>query len=92
LTEYNKRTTLQDIGVMLDRFIIEDKAMMNKYGEQIQYEDKLKYPLKDQSNWNMSIFGQAAESKDPSIPHYMDQQDNLGVGLEGSDTKMMDIL
>ena len=38
MTEYNKKTTLQDIGQLLDKFIVDEKAKMFKYAHP-QVED-----------------------------------------------------
>jgi hypothetical protein len=85
MLEYNKRTTLKDIGMLLDRFIVDEKASNLKFGMQVQREDKLKYPGKDQSSWNMSLFGAIMEEKSPLRPHVLDDHSALDSVVEGED-------
>lgn len=76
---------------MLDKFIIDEKAEMFKY-DMPHIEDKLRYPGKDQSNFDMHLFGQVLKGQDPLKPHILDDKSVLDTQPEGGDIKLRDII
>ena len=54
--EMNKKTTLEDIGKALDKFMVEEKAEGLRFWD-VSQDDHIKYASKDQNSYEMSWAG-----------------------------------
>lgn len=91
ITEYNKKTTLKDIGEMLDKFVLDEKAEGLRYMD-FTKDEQVKSAAKDTSNFEMSWTGRIFKDTDPLKPLLMDDESPLDGMGEGTDTAYRDIL
>lgn len=67
----NKKTTLEDIGRLLDKFLIDEKAEYLEYWDPSK-QDNIKSAKKDSSNLSMSWIGKIIDKNDPLKPNFFD--------------------
>jgi hypothetical protein len=68
INEMNKKTSLQDIGEMLDKFIIDEKAEGLKYyqpSKHVGNETEITSAKKDTSNFDLHWSGRLMKELDP---------------------------
>lgn len=77
LQQMNKKTTLKDIGAMLDKFILDSKANTGQYYDPAVHTfEQPKQATKDHSNYDLHWKGAFASSFDKMQPLYLIDEDS----------------
>lgn len=92
LNEQHKKITLKDIGSMLDKFLLDERAESLRYLDPSEDAAKVPSASKDTSSFEMSWTGRLFRDNDPLRPLLMDDPSSLDGMPEDIDTPYRDIL
>lgn len=91
IKEMNKKTSLKDIGEMLDKFIIDEKAAGIPYTNPFATEE-LKSASKNTDSFELHWSGKIFKDHDPLKPSLLDDPTPLENTPEGADIPYRDII
>lgn len=91
MKEMHKKTTLEDIGRLLDDFIIDEKAASPEFWDPSK-SDGIKTGTKDTDSFEMTWLGKMYKNADPLKPLLIDDDTPLENTGEGADAAYRDII